>query len=100
MQVTWRDSPREKAGPPPWHRARDLATALKSQGEGAKGRRWIIPDPPPFSPQQRRLFCYEQTPKDSGWVWLPTDRSAAGRNLLENARGERDVMLESRRSEM
>lgn len=38
-----------------------------------------------LAPQQRHSIFYEQTLKDSEWAWLPTDRSAVARNLLEKA---------------
>lgn len=38
------------------------------------------------------MVCYKQTPKGSGWVWLPTDRSATAgasfKHVREGRRGK------------
>lgn len=47
MQVTWRDSPQGASWATSMASCKDMATALESQGVAAKGRRRMIPDPPP-----------------------------------------------------
>lgn len=99
MQVTQRDSPQGASWATSMAWCKEYGHCSEKSGCGSKRQKMNDSRSPSILHQSRRhSICCEQTLKDSGWVWLPTDRSAAAGILLEKAGGERTVMLESRRN--
>lgn len=89
MQVTCRDSPQGERWATSMASYKGYGHCSEKSGCGSKRQKMDDSRSPSIrlAPQRRRLICYEQTLKDSGWVLLPTDRNAATRNLLEKAGG-------------